>query len=206
MSSSRHANPSQKARQSRIYRRNQKEQKRFEAPLREFIEIKYKDIFEEYTELYNQMVAENPKKKNLNKSKTFKRWKTTNQHSNPNDILSRAMRETLEKETPVLPEIEQAEESEAGQNQAEQSETEQQAEESEAGENQAEQSETEQDERLLAAQQLDDLVNQMAFEDELRAILEEPEQDEGIELNIHDELGIDIEPFDYRLEVELGEW
>ena len=153
MSSSRHANPSQKARQSRIYRRNQKEQKRFEAPLREFIEIKYKDIFEEYTELYNQMVAENPKKINLKKSKTFKRWKTTNQHSNPNDILSRAMRETLEKETPVLPEIEQAKESEAGQNQAEQSETEQQAEESEAGVNQAEQSETEQDERLLAAQQ-----------------------------------------------------
>ena len=63
------------------------------------------------------------------------------------------------------------------------------------------------DEGLLAARQVDQIVNQMALDDELRALLEsEPEDDEGIELNIHDELGIDIEPFDYRLEVELGDW
>ena len=63
------------------------------------------------------------------------------------------------------------------------------------------------DEGLLAARQVDQIVNQMALDDELRALLEsEPEDDEGIELNIHDELEIDIEPFDYRLEVELGDW
>ena len=63
------------------------------------------------------------------------------------------------------------------------------------------------DEGLLAAQQVDQLVNQMALDDELRALLDsEPEDDEGIELNIHDELEMDIEPFDFRLEVELADW
>ena len=71
----------------------------------------------------------------------------------------------------------------------------------------AEQSETNQG--LLAAQQVDALVNEMIIDDELRALLnveepEEPEVDEGIELNIFDE--INIEPFDFRLEVEQLGW
>ena len=58
---------------------------------------------------------------------------------------------------------------------------------------------------MLAAQQVDALVNEMILDDDLRALLNtEPEDDEGIELNIYDE--IDIEPFDYRLEVETLNW
>ena len=58
---------------------------------------------------------------------------------------------------------------------------------------------------MLAAHQVDALVNEMIIDDELRALLNtEPEDDEGIELNLYDEL--DIQDFDYRLEVELADW
>ena len=61
-------------------------------------------------------------------------------------------------------------------------------------------------EGLLAAQHLDQLVNELNREDELRDLMniEDPNDDEGIELNVFDEL--DVEPFDYHLEVELGLW
>ena len=68
----RQTNPTEKAKQSRLYRRNQREQKRFEAPLREFIEIKYKYAFQEYVELYMRMDAQNPGKTDLKKTEMFK--------------------------------------------------------------------------------------------------------------------------------------
>ena len=232
----RQTNPTEKAKQSRVYRRNQREQKRFEAPLREFIEIKYKYAFQEYVELYKRMDAQNPGKIDLKKTEMFKQWKISNQQSS-SDILTVAIRETIgqdcneaeqsegnvsedseaEQSEGNVSEDSEAEQSEG--NVSEDSEAEQsegnvsedsEAEQSEGNvseDSEAEQSETNQG--LLAAQQVDALVNDMIIDDELRALLnveepEEPEVDEGIELNIFDE--IDIEPFDFRLEVEQLGW
>ena len=207
MSRARHANPSYKARQSRMYRKSQKEQKRFEAPLREFIETKYKNIFQEYVVLFNQMDSQNPDKINLKKTEIFKQWKIANEQKST-DILSVAIEETIGQN---YVEVNQSGGNDNEDIQSEQSEgNASEAEQSEGNASEAEQSEgnasEEEDEGLLAAQQVDDLVNQMINDDELRALLnvEEPEADEGIELNLFDE--IDIEPFDYRLEVELGDW
>ena len=44
----------------------------------------------------------------------------------------------------------------------------------------------------------------MIRDDELRELLNTEAEDEGIELNIEEE--IDIEPFDYNLEVETLIW
>ena len=241
----RHDNPTDKAKQSRVYRKNQKEQKRFEAPLRQFIEIKYKNIFQEYVELYNRMNAQNPTKIDLRKSELFKRWKEENQkEANTIDILSKAIKETIEgsennvdnsvdsenetaagrqwssdsEDEASGPEHEESEGNQRGQDgQDEASGAEHQESEGnqwgQDGEDQAsgaEHQESEgnqwwQDEGMLAAQQVDALVNELNREDELRALLNtEPENDEGIELNIEDEL--DFEDFDYRLEVELSNW
>ena len=195
MPRARHNNPSDKAKQSRVYRKNQKEQKRFEAPLRQFIEIKYKNIFQEYVELYNRMDAQNPTKNDLKKSELFKRWKEENQKkANMVDILSKAIKETIEgSENNVDNSIDSEWSSDS---------------EDEASGAEHEESEGDQlwqDEGMLAAQQVDALVNEMIIDDELRALLNtEPENDEGIELNVEDEL--DIEDFDYRLEVELNNW
>ena len=230
MSIRRQPNPSVKAKQSRVYRRNQRDQKRFEAPLREFIEVKYKSIFQEYVALYNQMDAENPNKIDLKKTESFKRWKRANEQLN-SDILSLAIRETIEQDHSETNECEANNcdnESEANnsdnESEANNSDNESEANnsdnESEANnsDNESEATSTEnqwgqiegmlaaqQAEGLLAAQQVDALVNEMIIDEELRALLNtEPEDDEGIELNIYDE--IDIEPFDYRLEVEAANW
>ena len=256
MSRYKQTNPSEKAKQSRMYRRNQRDQKRFEAPLREFIEIKYKYAFQEYVELYMLMDAQNPDKIDLKKTEMFKQWKILNQQSG-SDILTVAIRETIGQDCNEAKQSEgnvsEAKQSEGNVSEAEQSEgnvsedseaeqregnvsedseaeqsegnvsedseaeqsegnvsEDSEAEQSEGNvseDSEAEQSET--NEGLLAAQQVDALVNEMIIDDELRALLnveepEEPEVDEGIELNIFDE--IDIEPFDFRLEVEQLGW
>ena len=231
-----HDKPSEKAIRSRIYRKKQWEQRRFEGPLREFIEIRYKVAFAEYKELYKLMDAQNPKKNDLRKCKLFKQWKIENQEES-SDILTTAIRETIGETSEAgqseTSEAEQAETSEAEKSEsregehvetseAEQAETSEaeHGETSEAG--QSETSESERDyteeimnegyaeetmnEGLLAAQHLDQLVNELNREDELRDLMniEDPNDDEGIELNVFDEL--DVEPFDYHLEVELGLW
>ena len=217
MPRTRHANPTDRAKQSRVYRKNQKEQKRFEAPLRQFIEIKYKNIFQEYVELYNRMDAQNPTKNDLKKSELFKQWKEENQkEANTIDILSKAVKETIEgSENNVDNSVDSENETAAGRQwlsdtEHEESEGNQWGQDGEDEASGAEHQESEgnqwgQDEGMLAAQQVDALVNEMIIEDELRALLNtEPENDEGIELNIEDE--IDFEDFDYRLEVELSNW
>ena len=48
--------------------------RRFNDPLRCFVERKYPKIFAEYTEFYHHLNILNPKRKNLAKSKHFKDW------------------------------------------------------------------------------------------------------------------------------------
>ena len=210
MPRTRHANPSDKAKQSRIYRKNRKNEKRFEAPLKEFIEIKYKNIFEEYNELFNRMDAENPNKIDLRKTEMFKQWKAENKkEANTVDVLSLAIKETIEASENNIENsnnennVDCENETTAGNQWASDNENETTASEDEASEGNY----WGQDEGMLAAQRVDELVNQMIMDDEIRQILNtEPEKDEGIELNIEEELELDIEDFDYRLEVELNNW
>ena len=106
----------------------------------------------------------------------------------------------------------QSEQSEGNASEAEQSEgNASEAEQSEGNASEAEQSEgnasEEEDEGLLAAQQVDDLVNQMINDDELRALLnvEEPEADEGIELNLLTKLTLNLSITDWKWSWVIGE-
>ena len=210
----RQENPNKKARQSRIYRLNQKHQKRFEAPLREFIETKYKLILEEYVDLYKRMDSQYPYRIDLRKTEMFKEWKQLNSQTNP-DILTLAVRETIENENGTEQNGSEQDESEleaVDQSESEQGEDET-ADQSESEQNGSEQDEAELEavhqrdpgEGLIAAQQLDDLVNEMMRDEQLGPLLNlETQDDEGIELNLKDE--IDYDPFDFRLEVELAAW
>ena len=219
MSRYRQENPSSKAKQSRLYRLQQKQQKRFEAPLRQFVETKYKMIFEEYVELYNRLDTQYPKRVDLRKTEMFKQWKLLNNQTDT-DILTLAVRETIENRTEQngseQSEDQTVDQSESEQSQdetAEQSESEQ-SEDQSVDQNKPEQAEADlgpavdqrdPDEGLLAAQHLDDLVNEMMRDEQLGALLNMENQDgEGIELGLEDEL--DFDPFDFHLEVELGEW
>ena len=48
--------------------------KRFDGPLKEFIKIKYGDIFNEYSEFYQHLDKENPNVRDLSKTRTFRNW------------------------------------------------------------------------------------------------------------------------------------
>ena len=60
------------ARERRI---NELEIKRFNYTLKEFIEFKYNNIFEEYSVFYKALSERYPTKKNLTKTTQFKEWK-----------------------------------------------------------------------------------------------------------------------------------
>ena len=151
------------------------------------------------------MVEENPDKIDLRKTITFKHWKHVQQQTKP-DILTLAVRETIEGET--ARDGDEAGQSNNNDNEHNESEVTLSGDEGQGydGEVETERSETHvwEDEGMAAVRQVDELVNEMIRDDEIRALLDNETNDEGIELNLEDEL--DIESFDYRLEVELAEW
>ena len=59
-------------------------------------------------------------------------------------------------------------------------------------------------------ERIDEIIRELQQDPDLGDILNkrinEEEGDKGIELDVHAELEVDIEPFDYELEVELGDW
>ena len=92
---SRQLNPTSKAIKERRFRQREKERKRFERPMRKFLEYKYPNVFQQYTELYNVMNRNHPDVRNLTKTRTFKNWVNTTNEVSPSDILSTVIRETL---------------------------------------------------------------------------------------------------------------
>ena len=56
-------------------RSNELEIRRFNSTLKEFIEFKHNDIFEEYSIFYKALSGRYPTKKNLLKTTEFKEWK-----------------------------------------------------------------------------------------------------------------------------------
>ena len=175
-------------RRKRSMRANERQ---FNNPLRIFLEHKYPSVFSEYTELYNLMKERHPNRKDLARTSTFKEWKAQNSTPTmpaviplPEDVLTRTVRETLS--TDQLPGEEQQQGPQdirlpgEGQQQGPQD----------------------------IRQHIDEILDEMLADEDLNNILLEPNptEDEGIELNLLDEIYEDIQPFDYELEVEANEF
>ena len=66
------------------------------------------------------------------------------------------------------------------------------------------------DYEVFSDERLQEIVAELRNDPELRNIFDEPEnveEDEGVELpSLEEEVQLDFEPFDYRLEVELADW
>ena len=161
-------------RNSRVCKMNER---RFNNPLRAFIEHKYPTIFNEYTELYESMRAAHPHRKNLVRTSTFKQWLSTESTSaTPSiipqcgDIITQALQETFASDQQISLPVEQG--------------------------------------PPQIYQQIDEILDEMMANEDMRNVLEQPNptEDEGIELNLLDEIYEDIEPLDYALEVEPSEF
>ena len=174
-------------RNSRLSRFNAR---RFNNPLRVFIDRKYPTIFTEYTEIYEKLCREYPYKKNLERTSMFRQWVETvnpsETHPPPCDIINQALQEALGDEAgqQVQP-VEGTNDSDGQQDPPLQ----------EQGPSQL-------------FNEIENLLNEIEAYPDIGDIIgpEESNEDEGIELNIEDEIHGDIEPLDYMLEVEPGDF
>ena len=207
---------SEKAIKERKYRRRENDRKRFEKPLRVFLEHKYETIYQEYTQLYDLMITNHPDKRNLINTKTFKEWMQAND-ANPKDILSVGVSETLGEYVP-------SEQPDVASEQPDVAESEQldvvASEQPDVAESEQPDLESEQSVQGLESyvasfesvgandidRQIDQIIDELMQEEELRDVFErENDDDEGIEISVWDEIALDIEEFDYELEVD-NDW
>ena len=176
------------------YQRNSRLSKfnarRFNNPLRVFIERKYPGIFAEYTEIYEQLCREYPHKKNLERTSMFRQWLETvnppETHPPPGNIINQALQEALggEAEQQVQP-VDGTNDSHGQQDPPLQ----------------------EQGPSPLF-NEIEELLNEIEAYPDIGDVIgpQETNEDEGIELNIEDEIYGDIEPLDYMLDVEPGDF
>ena len=212
----------QRNKYAREWRKNSYEEKRFNKPLREFLELKYRDIFNEYNWFYKSLNEQYPTSKDLTKTTGYKNWKRRqlNCESSDDEQPETEPAETEQPET-EQPETEPAE--------TEQPETEQP--ETEPAE--TEQPETESNILTVALEEtvppddnnnvdinnmdinqidniIEQVINELEGEEAIRELLNNDElvhphyqdQDERIGLDVESELEAILEPFDYELEVE----
>ena len=66
---------SARASYGREWRKNNYIEKRFNKPLREYMELKYRDIYNEYCWFFKSLDEQHPSAKDLTKTTTYKNWK-----------------------------------------------------------------------------------------------------------------------------------
>ena len=70
---------SKRAIESREWRLHNRDKRRFNTLLRGYIEVKYDNIFSEYTHFFNSLNQTNPQARDLTKTKEYKNWKKEQQ-------------------------------------------------------------------------------------------------------------------------------
>ena len=61
----------------REWRKKAKNVKRYNKPLSEFLRLKHVNIYDEYNEFFERLDRQNPSARDLTKTETFRRWKKT---------------------------------------------------------------------------------------------------------------------------------
>ena len=176
---------------------NELEIRRFNYTLKEFIEFKYSDIFEEYSVFYKALSGRYPTKKNLMKTTEFKEWKKqTIEQTFENDGICAVVTDLTPPET----------DNEA----SEPSDREFASEESTASEASEESTASEASEESMASEVSDPefvngIIDEVVRDLERDALIAEilNDDDEGIALDFQTELESIVESFDYELEVDF---
>ena len=193
-----------KAVKERNYRSTIYSERQFNNPLREFIERKYNNIYQEYVELFNLLKSKHPNRKNLAKTKTFRKWKAENpppEQSTQHNVLTIALREAEIEDADQIPACQNVEIPENVTESPHQNRCEIPQENIEDAEDPDEITPERPGEIPDENNEAADIINELLENRDMRNILGETE-DEGIELSIFDDIEFDIEPFDFNVEVE----
>ena len=219
-----------KAIQSRELRNRRGNERLFNIPLQKFIEHKYPAIHNEYVELYNIMRTLHPNRRKLETSSTFREWKVANppvetqgQHTVTSlplvipqcpcgDLINQALQGAFTEETPTQNNEQNPSldtnmllQEAIGEETRRQNNVQKPIQDIEHLPPPAEQDPNENNGNF---NEVDDIVNEMMANEDIRNTLDQPDPnaDEGIELNILDEIEFDIEPFDFDVEVDLYDY
>ena len=80
----------------RQWRKNNQNEKRFSKPLRQFMQVKYRDEYNEYCHFFKTLNEKHPEAKDLTKTSTYKKWKSRQLNCEDTD-------EETNGETPEIP-------------------------------------------------------------------------------------------------------
>ena len=219
---------------ARERREREKEEKEYNATLKEFLQFKYNHIIAEFNPFYENLMTRRPANMIYTNTNEFRLWRKREikkgfSPSNEREELQQNEQLSEQQQDEQLPELQQNEqllEQQQDGQLPEQQQDEQLPEQQQDGQlpeqqqdgqlpelpleqqQNKQQSELQQNEQLPEQQQdgqlpeLGQLVNELVGEvDEIM-----DGHDEGIALDIWEELQGDIEGFDYRLEVELDQY
>ena len=210
-----------KARAARKWRKQTSQRKRFEGTLKEFLKVKYNSIYDEYIEFYNVLNERYPNARELSKTPRFKKWARAirrEEQSSKSASEGRQSEDSGEVQ-PNLPNI-------SCQDQTIPNQVDQQVSDvlSVALHDALSGVIPAQDEEV-PFDDIENIINKLEHDNTIQAILDpfvdaildernefddiihqpdnglNPDDDEGIGLNLADE--IDIKPFDYNLEVDF---
>ena len=177
----------------RQWRKNTQEERKFDKGLREFMKIKYRDQYNEYFHFFEMINEHYPTAKDVTKTKTFKKWKTS--QLNCEDIKEETAEIPVQAEIPppedmelpVQAEIPPPEDIELPVQDY------QDAAVREVGNVEINQ----------ADDQIQQIINELEQDEALRGVLNQVQgADEGIALDVEVELQEIIEPFDFELEAQ----
>ena len=170
---------------ARERREREKKDNEYNATLKEFLQFKYNHIIAEFNPFYENMMTHRPANliyTNTNEFRLWQKWEIEKAFSPSNDREEQAEQRQDEQLPELLTEQQQQQDEQLPELLPEQQQQQQQ-----------------QDEQLP---DLGQLVNELVGE--VAEIV--GDHDEGIALDIWEELQGDIEDFDYRLEVELDQY
>ena len=214
---------------ARERREKDREDQRYNETLKEYVKFKYSHIIDEFGPFYEGLKARYPKDMAYVNTNEFRRWRKNQiQISFGNvqvayfDKVDLHGEKTSEEDS-EQEQYEQQHSEQHGEQQQQQSEQhgEQEQHEQQQSEQHDEQQHLEQQveqhseqhdiwqQQQQQIEQADDEINQIINELENGGVPlqnNNNDDDEGIHLDLYDELQCDIEEFDYRLEAELGDW
>ena len=186
----------------REWREKEQKEKRFNKPFRVYMQVKYRDEYNEFCHFFNTLNENHPTAGDLTKTTTFKKWKSQQLNCEESDMETSETTEATgpEAEIPSHKHIELR--SEHVELRSEQ-------------ENDDEVSVPVQEIQPLLNMDIDQvdgriqqIIDELEQDNVLRGLLNEDQivqdNDEGIHLDVEIELNDIIDPFDYEVEVEGG--
>ena len=180
---------------ARERREREKEESKYNTTLKEYVAVKYSHIIDEFNPFYERLKENHPANMVYTNTNEFRLWRKKEIEK----TLSADNVEVIyfdKQDLAAAAANGREQESDDGANGSEQQSDDEANGSEQQSDDEANGSEQQRDEQPEQQDELGRLVNEIVGEFE----------DEGINLDIYEELQADIERFDYRLEVELEEY